>query len=513
MKKIKRTRGEKNIKWIEDNCFIPEGADAYKPTKLRPWQKDIILKIYDNPKGTRRAIISFGRKNAKTTLSAFLLLLHLCGREAVPNSQLNSAAQGRDQAALIFDLAAKVVRMSPTLQQHVDIKDTMKQLVCKGLGTKYKALSAEVKTNFGLSPVFIVHDELGQVRGPKSELYEALETATAANDEPLSIIISTQAPTENDLLSILIDDAQQEHDPRTILVLYSADIDDDPFVEETIRKANPAFGDFQNAQEVLAMAEGARRMPSREADYRNLILNQRIESVNPFISRTAWFDCVKTQPIVFGKGEKVYGGLDLSSTTDLTALVLGTNEEGVWKVKPTFWLPGDGLVERSRLDRVEYDVWAKEGYLQTSAGKSIEYEHIAKYLREEIFDHHDVAQIAFDRWGFNNFKQWLLKADFTEAEINTHFIPMGQGFQSMSPALSALERAILNNRLVHNSHPILNLCAANAVVNKDPAGNRKLDKARSRGRIDGMVALAMMIGMAESHQSETKTPEFQLMFV
>jgi phage terminase large subunit-like protein len=183
-----------------------------------------------------------------------------------PNSQLYSAAQSRDQAALLFSLAAKIVRMTE-LQQYVGIRDTAKQLYCQELGTVYRALSAEAATAYGLSPCFIVHDELGVVRGPRSPLYEALETATAAQENPLSIVISTQAPTDADLLSVLIDDADKGGDPKTRLFLYTADPEADPFDEETIKQANPAFGKFQNPDEVLAMAADAKRMPSREAGY------------------------------------------------------------------------------------------------------------------------------------------------------------------------------------------------------------------------------------------------------
>ena len=152
------------IDWIEEHCRIPEGKDIGKPVELRPWQKKLIRDIYDNKFGTRRAIISFGRKNGKTAFSAFLLLAHLCSEIAKPNSQLFSAAQSRDQAAILFALAAKIVRLSPTLQRFVTIRDTGKQLFCQGLGTLYRALSAEVSTSFGLNPAFIVFDELGQWR-------------------------------------------------------------------------------------------------------------------------------------------------------------------------------------------------------------------------------------------------------------------------------------------------------------------------------------------------------------
>ena len=494
------TRAERNIRWIEEYCRIPEGRDVGKPVRLRDWQKDEIRKIYDNPAGTRRAILSFGRKNAKTTLSGFLLLLHLCGPEARANSQLFSAAQSRDQAAILFALAAKIVRMSPSLSAVVVIRDTAKQLACTELGTLYRALSAEASTAYGLSPVFIVHDELGQVRGPRSELYDALETATGAQENPISIVISTQAPTDADLLSVLIDDALAGHDPRVVVSLYTAPQELDPFAEETIRLANPAFGDFLNATEVRAMAEDARRMPSRESEYRNLVLNQRVEASSPFVSRALWETC-GAEPIEFGRDVPLYGGLDLSSVNDLTALVLVGRSNGVWNVRPWFWLPGEGLVDKARHDRVPYDVWRDKGHLLAAPGKSVDYEFVAKFLRG-LFETHDVRKIAFDRWGFRHLKPWLLKAGFGEEDIEKHFEEFGQGYQSMSPALRELEGEILNGRVAHGNHPVLSMCAANAVVQSDPSGNRKLAKDKSSGRIDGMVALAMAVGVAPLDEGE-----------
>ena len=493
-------RGDRNIRWIQEHCRIPEGRDVGRAVRLRDWQKDEIRRIYDNPAGTRRAILSFGRKNAKTTLSAFLLLLHLCGPESRVNSQLFSSAQSRDQAAILFSLAAKVVRMSPELRDAIIVRDTAKQLACPERGTLYRALSADASTAYGLSPVLTIHDELGQVRGPRSELYEALETATGAQENPLSIIISTQAPTDADLLSVLIDDALAGHDPRVVCSLHTAPIEADAFSEETIRKANPAFGDFLNAKEVLAMAEDARRMPSREAEYRNLVLNQRIEASSPFVSRALWLSCSgEVKPL---NGVPVYGGLDLSAVNDLTALVLIGRVEGIWSVHPTFWLPGEGLADKAAKDRVPYDVWRDSGDLLAAPGKSVDYEFVAEYLRG-VFDRHDVRKIAFDRWGFKHLRPWLLKAGFTETQIEEQFEEFGQGFQSMSPALRDLESEILNTRLAHGNHPVLTMCAANAVVQTDPAGNRKLAKHKSAGRIDGMVALTMAMGVAPM-ESEPK---------
>ena len=197
-----KTRAGKNIKWCQDWLFIPEGKSVGDPLRMADFMKDDFRAIYNNEAGpTRRAIISRGRKNAKTFEAACIILLHLCGREAKAriNSQLYSTALSRDQASLVFGLACKMVRMNPDLAGVVQIRETAKALACPRLGTIYRALSADAGTNFGLSPALVVHDELGQIRGPRSSLYEALETATAAQEEPLTVIISTQAPTDADL--------------------------------------------------------------------------------------------------------------------------------------------------------------------------------------------------------------------------------------------------------------------------------------------------------------------------
>lgn len=494
------TRAERNIRWIEQFCRVPEGRLVGQPVKLRPWQRDELRKIYDNPAGTRRAIVSFGRKNGKTALAAFLLLLHTCGPEARPNSQLYSAAQSRDQAAILFALAAKTVRMSPDLNAVVTVRDTAKQLHCQELGTLYRALSAEASTAYGLSPVFIVHDELGQVRGPRSELYEALETATGAQDAPLSIVISTQAPNPGDLLSVLIDDAQTGADPRVVLSLYTAPDDADPFEAETIKLANPAFGDFQNAEEVLAMAEDARRMPSREPEFRNLILNQRVEMLSPFIDGTTWR--ANGEPVEEFTGP-VYAGLDLSAARDLTAFVMISQARDKWHVKPVFWLPREGLKEKSAQDRVPYDLWESQGYLETTPGRAVEYEYVAHVIARYV-EKYDFRQIAFDRWGFAHLKPWLAKAGFTDDQLEGDaalFNEFGQGTKSMTPALRVLETDLLERRLAHGNHPILEWNAKNAVVTGSD-DNRKLDKPKDRTRrIDGMVALTMARAVAGTFEA------------
>jgi phage terminase large subunit-like protein len=494
------TRGERNAAWIERYCRVPEGILVGKTIRLSTEQRDWLCQIYDSP--TRTFILSMGRKNAKTTFAALLVLLHLVGPEAAPNGHLFSAAQSRDQAAILFGLAAKIVRMSPDLKRFVTVRDTAKQLWCEELGTLFRALSAEASTAYGLSPSFIVHDELGQVSGPRSDLFEALETASGAQANPLSVIISTQAPTPADLLSTLIDKALQEPDARVKVVLYSAPLEDPPFDEATIRKANPHFDAFMNKDEVMRQAEEAKRLPARESAFRNLILNQRVEAHNPFVARAVWIEN-GAQP-TFDRKKKLYGGLDLSAVNDLCALVWVTEDGDVY---PTFWLPGEGLLEKARNDRVPYDLWARDGLLLTTPGRSVEYEYVANYLKT-FFRENTVQALAFDRWNMRFLRPWLEKAGFTAGELE-RFKEFGQGFVSMSPALRAVEERLLAKRYRHGNHPVLTMCASNAVVVTDPAGNRKLDKSKARGRIDGLVALAMAQGVIP----DKPPPQYRMMIL
>lgn len=496
-----KTRGERVICWIETHCRVPEGKDVGKPVRLRVWQKRDILKIYDNPHVTRRAIISFARKNGKTALAAFLLLCHLVGPEALPNSQLVSTAKTREQAAIIFELSAKVVRMSPDLFEYVGIRDHSKQLYCSELGTIFRALSSDGKSNLGGSPVFAVHDELGATKGPRSELYSAVETGMGAHENPLSLIISTQAPTDADLLSVLIDDALAGHDPTVVISLYTTPLEDDPFLVKNIKKSNPAYRDFLNGDELKKLAADAKRMPSSEPAYRNLNLNQRVDANAVFVSRIVWEENGQA-PIAYEQwgSAPVYGGLDLSATTDLTALALMADIKDQWHVHPTFWLPGDELAERAKTDRVPYDTWKQQGYLQTTPGRTVEYAYVAYELRK-VFDSCNVRQIGFDRWNWKFLRPYLVDAGFKEHELEK-FVEFGQGYASMSPALRQFESVLLTGRMRHGMHPVLTMCAQNAIVQTDPAGNRKLAKDKSSGRIDGMVALAQAVGVTDNDPQE-----------
>ena len=482
------SRAARIITFIERYCRTPDGEHVGKPLVLAEFQRDFIRSIYDNPAGTRRAILSVSRKNGKTGLIAGLLLAHLVGPEAKQNSQIVSGAMSRDQAALVFKLASDMVRLSPELSELVRIIPSGKRLIGLPLNTEYKALAADGKTAHGLSPVLAILDEIGQVRGPQSDFIDAITTSQGAHAEPLLIAISTQAASDADLFSQWIDDAQTSQDPRIVCHLYAAPEGCDLMDESAWKAANPALGLFRSEDDLREQMTQAQRMPSMENSARNLLLNQRVSTFAPFISPDVWKSCNRTLSVQLDG--PVFAGLDLSARTDLTALVIVGQVDGVWQVQAHFWTPEQGLQDRARRDRAPYDLWARQGILRTTPGASVDLEHVAADMLE-IFADMDVRAVAFDRWRIDQLRREL---DRMGAELP--LVEFGQGFQSFSPALDVLEAELLNGRIAHGGNPLLTWCAANAVTAKDQAGNRKLDKQKATGRIDGLVALTMALGVA-----------------
>ena len=232
-------------------------------------------------------------------------------------------------------------------------------------------------------------------------------------------------------------------------------------------------------------------MPSREAAYRNLVLNQRIDQRTPLIARAVWEACAGEADLEELRTGVVFVGLDLSARNDLTALVTVVRDlSGVWHWFPEFFAPLEQLRERSLRDRAPYDVWHQQGFLTATPGASVDYEIVARRLCE-LCDDFDVQAIAFDRWRIDVLQRELQRLD-RELPLK----PFGQGFKDMSPALDTVESELLNGRIRHGAHPVLTWNAANAVATRDPAGNRKLDKMKARGRIDGLVAATMAMGLA-----------------
>lgn len=500
------TRPERVIAFLED-LPITAGKLAGTTMKMRPWQRDFIEAVYaedgEGRRPVRTAVLSMARKNGKTQLAAGLGLCHLCGPEAEPRGEVYSAALTRDQAAKLFQEMCAILAAHPELDDRCNIIRFNKQievLTGDGMGSIYAALSADAGSKMGLSPSFIVYDELGSA--PNRDLFDALDTATGARDNPLMVCISTQAAADHHVFSELIDYGERVNsgdidDPSFHLTLYAVPQDADPWSRDAWIAANPALADFRSLDDVERQAAQARLVPSKESAFRNLILNQRVSAVSRFIHKAEWDRCNAPPDLTALAGRECYGGLDLSGSRDLTAFVLAFPAEGrSFDIVCHFFMPEANIAERSNEDRVPYDLWAKQGHITLIPGSTIDPSYVAMVLANAA-QKYALKTVAYDRWRIED-----LKRELGLFGGNVPLEPFGQGFKDMSPAVDMLERCVAEQLLRHGGNPVLNMCAANAVITRDPAGSRKLDKSKATGRIDGLVALAMALQASGRHEPD-----------
>lgn len=511
MKSIaKMTRGERVIAFIENFCVVPEGDLRGRMMKLEPFQRKFILEVYDNPHGTRLAILSIGRKNGKTPLIAALALAHIAGPEATENSQIISGAMSQEQASGVFKYIRKMVMANDALAGLVKCQPSLKRAQGLALNVEYKAISRQKKTAQGLAPKIAILDEVGQIQGPQDDFVEAIETALGAYDDAILFVISTQASSDTDLLSTWIDDYRDNRDPHTVCHVYAAENPECSVSDEDAwRQSNPALGIFRSAKDMRALAEKAQRMPSFEASFRNLNLNQRVNTNNPLIPKGVWLaNSFEPSREAFRGREDVYAGLDLSARTDLTSFVLTVEDDERVQVLPFFWTPEHGLKERAERDRQPYLLWKKLGVLRTTPGATVDYDFVAAEIRDILAELGvRKVKVAFDRWRIDVFKQALARLEGIPIG-SLEMVNWGQGFQDMAPAVDALEDELLNDKVAHGNHPVLTMCASNVTVVKDEAGNRKPTKAKSTGRIDGAVALMQARGLAK--RDIERQPTYQM---
>ena len=500
-----RTRAERVISFIE-SLPVTSGLLAGKKFKLGGWQKKIIKAIYRTKNGrriVRQALISIPRKNGKTTFTAALALCHLCGPERESRGEIYSAANDRPQAAIIFR-EMKAMVLGTDLKDRVVIRDFAKTLECAETGSIYQALSADVQTKHGFSSSVWIYDELAQAANRK--LYDVLDTSGGGRKEPLGIVISTQSPDPHSIMAELTDYAKSiqtgaHSDPTFHATIFSAPMDADPWSEDTWRACNPGMeSGFRSIEEMRAAALKARRIPARESVFRLLYLNQPVEVDSRFIALQDWKACGGNIDVEALRGRPCWGGLDLSSTQDLTALVLYFPDDG-GAVLPFFWVPRDRLDEREDTDRVPYRTWHRQGLIEAPQGRAIDRLAIIRRLAE-LAATYDIRGVAYDRWRLEDLQKLL-----ADESIDVSVTGWGQGFKDMGPAVDLLETAILNAQIRHANHPVLTWNASNAVIEMDPAGARKISKNRSREKVDGLIALCMAIGL---HAKEPQPREIEL---
>jgi phage terminase large subunit-like protein len=468
---------------------IVAGLKAGEALELLEFQEQFVRAIYGNldELGRRRvrlAALSVARGNGKSAILAGLSLAHLLGPMQEPYGECYAAALDREQAGTIYRMTRAYIEATPWMAARVNVKDWHKEIIDEENNSIWRALTSDARKAHSLAPSFWVADEVAQWRS--RELWDNLATGMGKRAQALGVTISTQAADDLHFFSEMLD---AEPDPTTYVQLHSAPdecaLDD----REAWAAANPALGAFLTEDQFADAAARAMRSKSFEPSFRLLNLNQRIAAEGRFIEQADWdanadpFDPIELE------GQACYGGLDLSSTRDLTAFSLWFPDAG--KLLTWHWAPSDTISERAERDRVPYPQWADDGWMERTPGRATDRVAIARRLAE-VRQAYDVKGIAFDRWRFEDLGK-LLSDEGIDLPL-VEFIP---GFKSYAPAVDAFERAVLDKRMQHNGNPLLRWQAGNVIVEPDPTGNRKPTKAKSLDRIDGIVSAIMACGLAE----------------
>jgi len=486
------------VAFIESLCHT-KGTWAGKPFELMDWQEQIIRDLFGilKPNGYRQfntAYIEIPKKNGKSELAAAVALLLTCG-DGEQRAEVYGAAADRQQASIVFDVAADMVRMCPALNKRVKILASQKRLIYEPTNSFYQVLSAEAYSKHGFNVHGVVFDELHSQ--PNRKLYDVLTKGSGdARMQPLFFLITTAGTDTHSICYEVHQKAQdiidgRKIDPTFYPVIYGADDTEDWTSPKVWKKCNPSLGETIGIDKVKTACESAKQNPGEENSFRQLRLNQWVKQAVRWMPMDKWDKCafaVREDDLI---GRVCYGGLDLSSTTDITAFVLvfpPLDEDDKYIVLPYFWIPEDTLDMRVKRDHVPYDVWERQGYLQTTEGNVVHYGYIEKFI-EQLGKKFNIREIAFDRWGAVQMVQNLEGMGFT-------VVPFGQGFKDMSPPTKELMKLTLEQRIAHGGHPVLRWNMDNIFVRTDPAGNIKADKEKSTEKIDGAIATIMALDRA-----------------
>ena len=486
------------VAFIENLCHT-KGTWAGKPFELIDWQEQIIRDLFGTLKanGYRQfntAYIEIPKKQGKSELAAAVALLLTCG-DGEERAEVYGCAADRQQAAIVFDVAADMVRMCPALSKRVKILASQKRLIYTPTNSFYQVLSAEAYSKHGFNIHGVVFDELHTQ--PNRKLFDVMTKGSGdARMQPLYFLITTAG---TDTHSICYETHQKAKDiiegrkidPTFYPVIYGADESDDWTDPKVWKKANPSLDITVGIDKVKAACDSAKQNPGEENAFRQLRLNQWVKQAVRWMPMEKWDKCAFSVDEDELEGRVCYGGLDLSSTTDITAFVLvfpPLDEEDKYIILPYFWIPEDNLTVRVNRDHVPYDVWERQGYLQTTEGNVVHYGFIEQFI-EKLGERFNIREIAFDRWGAVQMVQNLEGMGFT-------VVPFGQGFKDMSPPTKELMKLVLEQKIAHGGHPVLRWNMDNIYIRTDPAGNIKADKEKSTEKIDGAVATIMALDRA-----------------
>lgn len=474
-----------------------------KPFELLNWQEQIIRDLFGivKPNGYRQfnmAYIETPKKQGKSELAAAVALLLLAG-DGEERAEIYGCAADRQQAAIVFDVAADMVRMCPPLAKRCKILTANKRIIYKPTNSFYQVLSAEAYSKHGFNISGVVFDELHSQ--PDRRLYDVMTKGSGdARMQPLYFLITTAGTDINSICYEVHQKAQDILDGRKIdstfyPVIYGADKNDDWTSPEVWARANPSLGITVPIEKVEAACNSAKNTPAEESVFRQLRLNQWQTQKSRWLSVLKWDACKVDFTEADLEGRVCYGGLDLSSTTDLTAFVLvfpPTTDDDKYYVLPYFWLPEETIELRSRRDHVPYKEWEREGIFFTTEGNVVDYETIEMFIAG-LKEKFRIVQIAFDRWNATQLTQRL------ESEYDFEMIQFGQGYFSMSAPTKEFERLILEKKIAHNGHKVLRWNVDNLAVEMDASGNVKPSKKKATEKIDGCVALIQALARATLH--------------
>ncbi|WP_221795680.1 terminase large subunit [Aquisediminimonas sediminicola] len=471
---------------------IVSGLKAGETMELLDFQEQFVRGIYSDVDdlGRRRvrlAALSVARGNGKSAILAGLSLAHLLGPMTEPYGECYAAALDREQAGVLYRMARAYIEAVPWMAARVNIKDWHKEIIDEESQSIWRALTSDARKAHGLAPSFWIADEVAQWRS--RELWDNLATGMGKRASALGVTISTQAADDLHFFSEMLD---AEPNPTVYVQLHTAPKDCALDDSAAWQAANPALGAFLNEEQFADAASRAMRSPSFAPSFRLLNLNQRIAAEGRFIEQADWDANGEPFDVHELEGKRCYGGLDLSSTRDLTSLALYFPDEG--KLLVWHWVPNDTIGERVERDRVPYDRWADAGWMERTPGRATDRVAIARQLAE-IRQAYDVQGIAYDRWRFEDLGKLL-----SDEGIDLPMTPFIPGFKSYASAVDAFERAVLNRQMQHNENPLLRWQAGNVIVETDPTGNRKPTKAKSLDRIDGIVAAIMACGLAATDE-------------
>lgn len=487
---IKISTGEEVIYFAYHHLKVPEGMKLGQPILFEPFQMAFIIAIFDNPHGTRFAYLSVAARNGKTLLLAVILLAYLIGPLAVRNSGLASGAMSREQAGICFDLMHRILLESPDCAGLWDAVPSGKKLYGLKYNTKYQALSADAKTGYGQSFRVILLDEAARVKGPSSAFTDMLESRQGSFDDGLFLTISTQATSDLDYLSVLMDNAERNQDKNTVSHLYCADPEADLLDEAAWYKANPGLGIFRSEKDLAKLMEVANQLEVKESEARNQFLNQRVAATGKAIGVNAWKRCSGEIDLeVFRKGP-VHAGLDLSARNDLVACVLAAEDDDqIVHLLPLVFCPTVGIEERARRDKAPYDAWVRDGHMLGVGSATMDLDQIAQTIADEL-ELLDITltTVQYDKAYMKNF---IAACERCGVLHEPEYVEVPQFFKDMGSRLFSFQALLLENKVRHGNSPPLNMSAAVAIAKKGREGVSVLAKDLSTQRIDPIVAAVM----------------------